>query len=544
MRTFADSLLRRNDLDDLLWDIAGSVGDLFGYEDCVVYLVEPAGLVQRAAYGVKSPALREIKNRLVLPLGQGIVGTVAVTGVAELVADTRSDRRYIADEFQGHSELAVPIVCGGKVLGVLDSEASCVDGYTAADLATFELIATLAAPRIASALAERELSSALVSLQHVEATQRQRQGQEQRQRLEALGQLAGGIAQDFADLLTSILGNVSMAQEHVAGGPAAPLLHEVVVACDRARALSAQLVGFAAGGAPDLQVRDIVGALRAVVAEELAGSSVEVSWRIGSALPAVAFDDAQMRQVFRHLVRNAREAMSRVGRLAIEVGGGDGPQRSLVVVLHDSGPGVPSPLRTRVFDPYFTTKEGGVGLGLAAAYWIVRRHGGTLALDVEPTQGARFRLTLPAAAAAERAPAPAAPARGLRVLVLDDNPAVRAVLVRMVQSLSHDVVGVGDGVACLREFTAAQAAGRPFQVVFFDLTLRYGIGWEETLGALRQVGAPFAAVVVSGRHDSPVLANPRQHGFAARVAKPFTVHDLDRALAEALGARAGQAPIA
>ena len=115
---FAQSLLEPRSLQDLLWDIAQNVGDLLGYDDCVIYLCEPEGLVQAAAFGIKSNKEREIFNRLVLPLGKGIVGSVAQSGKPERIEDTSKDPRYVLDTIAGASELAVPILYGGAVLGV------------------------------------------------------------------------------------------------------------------------------------------------------------------------------------------------------------------------------------------------------------------------------------------------------------------------------------------------------------------------------------------------------------------------------------------
>ncbi len=536
MRGFAESLLSQNALEDLLWDIAAKVGDVFGYEDCVVYLVEKVGLVQSAAFGVKSPALRKIRNPLVLPIGQGIVGTVAATGRAERIDDTTRDPRYIPDEFLGRSELAVPIVFCGKVIGVLDSESSRPGNYTAEDLATFELIATLAAPRVAAAIAERELRCALSNLEHAELQHRDREAQMQRQRLESLGQLAGGIAHDFNNLLTTILGNVSLAQEVVRSGPAAPLLADAAHAGERSRELARQLLAFASGGAPVLQAGEIVALLREVVAD-VVGSGIAVSWRVAPDLPVTAFDAGQMRECLRNVLENACQAMAGNGNLRIEVAALSEGERRVEVVIHDSGPGVPSPLRTRLFDPYFTTKEGAAGLGLSVAYWIARRHGGGLELDPEVTRGARFRMWLPAYAEVRRVGS-GQRLEPLRVLVLDDEPAVREVVVRMLQSQSHEVVAVGDGVACIREFAAAQQQRRAFDVVVLDLTLRHGIAWDETLAALRQMDGSCLAIAISGYHDSPVMANHREHGFGGCLPKPFTARDLDRVLREVVDATA------
>ncbi len=536
LRRFADGLTNRTALDDLLWEAAAQVGELFGYEDCVVYLVERVGLVQYAAFGVKNPTVREIKNRIVLPLGQGIVGAVALSGRPELVADTRSDARYIADEFVGRSELAVPIVYAGKVLGVLDSEASHPDGFTAADQAIFELLAALLAPRIASALAERELGAAIDDLARAESVHRDRIAALQRQRLESLGQLAGGIAHDFNNALTAILGNLELARGMAGAGPLAQVLGEAAAACERPRELARQLVAFASGGAPVLQPGDLREVLREAVHQELAGSPIVVAWHEPPEVPVVAFDRGQLRDAFRHVVRNARQAMAEQGTLTVTLRVAGGRERVLEVAIADSGPGVPMPLRAAVFDPYYTTKPGASGLGLTTAYWIVRRHSGALELDPATPGGARFLVTLPVLAELRRGNA-AVGLRPLRLLVLDDDDAVRRVLTRMATAVGHELTAVAEGSECVREFAAGRARGG-YDAVLLDLTLRSGIDWQQTLDQLRAFDAKVVVLAMSGYHDSPAVAQPRAQGFAGSLAKPFTAGELDRAVNEAIVAGA------
>lgn len=156
LNAFVISLLQQSTVDDFLWTAARSISELLGLEDCVIYLLERGALVQVATFGTKNPRGRDIKNPIVIPVGRGIVGTVARTGIAEIVSDTREDARYIFDEFAGRSELTVPIVYQGAVLGVLDSESSTIDHFTVQDLDEFQLIANITASRIASAREERE----------------------------------------------------------------------------------------------------------------------------------------------------------------------------------------------------------------------------------------------------------------------------------------------------------------------------------------------------------------------------------------------------
>ncbi|MDE3272016.1 GAF domain-containing protein [Pseudoalteromonas sp. G4] len=165
INAFALAMLNQAELDDLLWSIAQGVGEIMSFDDCVIYLRNEDKLVQMAAFGIKNPKDREIFERIEIPVGQGIVGTVAETGVAEIVSDTRTDARYINDQFQGLSELAVPVIYEGNTIAVIDSESNKTDDYSEFEMALLQVIANIAAPRIASAQYRLELQQTQLRLE-------------------------------------------------------------------------------------------------------------------------------------------------------------------------------------------------------------------------------------------------------------------------------------------------------------------------------------------------------------------------------------------
>ncbi len=537
---FAQSLLEPRALPDLLWEIAQNVGDLLGYDDCVIYLREPDGLVQVAAYGIKNPNEREIFNRIVLPIGKGIVGAVADSGRPERIDDTSKDPRYVLDTVIGASELAVPILYGGTVIGVLDSESKQLCAYTEADEAMFVAIATLAAPRIASARAERDHAEAMRALHAKDQERIERERQLREERMEALGKLAGGIAHDFNNLLTSILGNIAMARMDVQATEPSELLAHAEESCMRARGLTKQLLTFSHGGEPVRQIGNLGSLARDAVDFALRGSKWQARYDIAEDLYPASFDDGQMAHVFHSLAINAVQAEPKGGTLLVQARNRpDLMPGSVEIRIHDDGPGIPIQDRSRIFDPFFTTRAGGTGLGLATAFWILRRHGGQLQLDPTTSRGACFVMTMPAV---ERIPlrnAEAKPQRtvsGTRILVVDDEPSLRTLLTMMTERLSSQTEAVGTSDDAIAAWRRARAEGRPFDAVILDLTMPGDRDGHTTLQLLLAEGGDVRAIVTSGYHDDPVLARHTEFGFKARLEKPFTLRALEAALQQALDA--------
>ena len=525
-------MLRQNTLDDLVWDIAENAGRLLGFEDCVLYLCEPHGLVQVSAFGIKSPNRHKIKDPIVIVYGDGIVGTVAATGNAECIGDLRSDPRYIPDQFAGKSELAVPIAFEGNVLGVLDSECSRLHGFTATDEAMATSVAAIAAPRIASALAQQKQDSAEKTLVDVQKESERREDLLRVQRHESLGLLAGGIAHDFNNLLTAILGNICLAREDPTAPDTSELLEEAENACARARSLTQQLLTFARGGKPVKAATDLGPLLHESVTFALRGFNVAAEFDISKQLNQVVVDAGQMTQVFHNLALNAAQAMDGAGRIWVSARRVADDQ-GIEICVRDNGPGVPAEAAERIFEPYYTTKDMGSGLGLATSYWIVRQHGGHMELVANQDLGASFRirlpLTLPLESRDRDTPSSVSHQSG-RILVLEDEEAVQRAILKMVDRLGHEAIGVDDGEACISTFARALAAGRPFDVVLLDLTIPGGLGGAETIRRLRAIDASVKALVVSGYSDDPVLAEPERYGFRGRIQKPFDVGQLAREL--------------
>jgi CheY-like chemotaxis protein len=213
--------------------------------------------------------------------------------------------------------------------------------------------------------------------------------------------------------------------------------------------------------------------------------------------------------------------------------------RYVRIQLADNGPGITRENLEHIFDPYFTTKQSGSGLGLATVYSIVEKHGGAVEVESTPGVGTTFTLVLPASAGPV-APATTAPARPAaaegRVLILDDQEQVLRTGARMLTALGYDAVCVTRGEDAVAACTAANAGGQPFDAVILDLTIRGGMGGVDTLHELRKICPDICAIAASGYSTDPVLANHASYGFRAVITKPYTAEAFAAALTQALGA--------
>ncbi|MBM4397532.1 MAG: PAS domain S-box protein [Deltaproteobacteria bacterium] len=371
------------------------------------------------------------------------------------------------------------------------------------------------------------------------------------QKLESVGLLAGGIAHDFNNLLTAILGNVSLAGLEVPpGGKPATWLGEAEKAIVRARELTQQLLTFSKGGAPIRKAARIGETILDSTGFSLRGSNVRCEFSITDDLWAVEADLGQLSQVIGNLVINADEAMPDGGVIRVRarnLAPGD-PRppplpdgRMVEVSVEDNGVGIAPEHLQRVFDPYFTTKKKGSGLGLATCYSIVRNHQGLITVESRQGRGTTFRVYLPATAAVPRARPPGeavVQGRG-RVLVMDDEEMVRSVCSQMLAWLGFEAATTADGAAAVEAYAAARADGRPFDAVILDVTVPGGMGGVEAVRHLLDIDSEARVIVSSGYSADPVMSEFRAHGFRGVAIKPYDLKGLSHALRDVLAASPG-----
>jgi signal transduction histidine kinase/CheY-like chemotaxis protein len=370
-------------------------------------------------------------------------------------------------------------------------------------------------------------------------------------RLEALGLLAGGIAHDFNNLLTVVMGNLSLLRDTPQlDDDALSSLDQAEKAVGRSRDLTMQLLTFAKGGNPIRTTVSLAGVVQEAAHFALHGSTVLPSFRFAPDLWPAEVDKGQISQVVQNIVINAVQAMPQGGRVDLALANELVPAdhrllaagRYVRLTISDTGPGISADALPRVFDPYFTTKKSGHGIGLATVHSIVKKHQGHITVTSKPGAGASFHIWLPAAVGTEHpTPAPATtPVKATlsgRALVLDDEDSIRRLATAMLARLGLETVAVVDGAEAIRAYAAALEQGRPFSLVILDLTIPGGIGGEETLRELLKIDPAVCAIVSSGYSNNPVLSDHRSYGFKGMVSKPYELADLALVVEQLLGSR-------
>jgi nitrogen-specific signal transduction histidine kinase/ActR/RegA family two-component response regulator len=369
----------------------------------------------------------------------------------------------------------------------------------------------------------------------------------QAQKMEAVGRLAGGVAHDFNNLLTVIGGNVDLLRMEKDGDP---LLDEVAEATARAAALTTQLLAFSRKQVVKLEQLDPDEVLAGVkmLLHRLIGEDVELVTDFGvCGRGCVTMDRGQLGQIVMNLAVNARDAMPHGGRLLIQtrlapeapVGRERHAHDGAWVVLEigDTGTGMDALTRARIFEPFFTTKPTGegTGLGLATVYAIVTEISGWIDVESEPGNGTTFRIWLPAHPVASPAPAneeEEEPSGSERILVVEDEPAVRALVVRLLEQVGYTVLAVSDPVSALAYF----APDLPSPDLLLTDVVLPGMNGRQLADQLRQTVGDLRVLFMSGYTDDAVVVRGVLSDEMAFVQKPFSRATLARAVREALDA--------
>jgi len=368
------------------------------------------------------------------------------------------------------------------------------------------------------------------------------------QRLESIGRLAGGLAHDFNNFLSIIMGNLDIAQIKLGStGLVKSELERAINACMKASDITKQMLTFSKGGAPRTEITSIVDLVQEAAELNIHGSKLKVHFEIDDSIPAVEVDVGQLHQVFGNLIINADHSMPSGGGLWIRVKRGSlsaesaerGDLNAVVVEFEDHGCGIAEDEIDLVTDPYYTTKQDGTGLGLSTAFWIIQRHHGRLSINSKIGQGTTVCIALPLSSKviidAKTSESSPIEHRDYRILIMDDNDQVREVLRLMLETLGHQVVDTSDGQQCVDEYQEALTGDRTFDLVILDLTVPGGFGGCWAFEQLREIDSKVCAIVASGYGNDSTLASPEAYGFKARLQKPFLITELEKVIEQVLG---------
>ena len=363
-------------------------------------------------------------------------------------------------------------------------------------------------------------------------------------KLESVGVLAGGIAHDFNNILSAILGNIELASLIIGKDHKAfPLLFDARKASSRATKLTQQLLTFAKGGHPVKETTSLPQLIKESADFVLRGSSVSCSYDFPEDLKLVNVDTGQISQVIQNLIINARHSMPKGGSIDIYCSNIETSAKDIhglpagqyvKIVVHDTGTGISANIIEKIFDPYFSTKREGSGLGLSICHSIIKKHKGQILAQSTPGKGSSFTLYLPVSEEKEhieeKKRIPSGTSQAARIMVMDDDTMLRTIAASLLEHLGHSVVLVIDGNEAITRYTELQKSGNPIDIIIMDLTIPGGMGGKEAVQEILKINPQAQVIVASGYSNDPVMANCTEFGFAAAIAKPFNLEELDNTL--------------
>ena len=361
-------------------------------------------------------------------------------------------------------------------------------------------------------------------------------------KLESLGIFAGGIAHDFNNILSAIVGCISLARVKLDNKEkAVMLLDEAEKAGLRARRLTEQLLAFSKGGTPVKQVTDLKDVVMESADFIMSGSRTALNYNIEEDVPKSEIDRGQIGQVIQNIILNASQSMPSGGVITISIGErflhnsnalSLTPGNYVAVEINDEGQGIETRNLKKIFDPYFTTKNDGNGLGLTICHSIVKRHGGGIDVKSVIGKGSVFTIYFPAYSGenSEKDVSVKGQISGtlnnVSILIMDDEPQLRYIMQEVLKDEGAIIHLVSEGGEAIDLFEKLSSSDKPIDLIIADLTIPGGMGGLEAIRLIREQGFPFKAIVISGYSNDPVMSDYKSYGFDAYIAKPFTSDDL------------------
>ena len=379
----------------------------------------------------------------------------------------------------------------------------------------------------------------VVSLQDITKKCKTEEEMMERQKFEPLGVLASGIAHDFNNILTAILGNISLAKIDLNPKDMLERLTETEKALNRAKYLTQQLLNFSKNGLPDRAPSSISELLKDSVNSILSGSNIKCQFDFPDGIWMVGMDERQISQVIINIIINAVQAMPKGGMLKIydcnvNLKEGEIPPLNMGcyvrISIEDHGTGISKEDLERIFDPYFTTKKEGSGLGLAVSLSIIRNHNGHITVDSQVGVGTTFHVYLPALPEKDLAKKKKDQPVKRRILVLDDDELIRELIETILGNFGYEVITVADGTEAIESYESARRSERPFDAVIMDLTIPGGMGAKEAIDVLTQLDPDVKAIVSSGYSNDPIINDFDNYGFKGVIIKPYGIKELSKVI--------------
>jgi PAS domain S-box-containing protein len=361
------------------------------------------------------------------------------------------------------------------------------------------------------------------------------------QKLESIGILAGGIAHDFNNLLAGIFGYLEIAIIYSKDNPTiAEYLNKSLSVFNRAKALTLQLLTFSKGGNPIKRINALTPILKAGIQFSLSGSNISIQYELDENLWMVEIDENQISQVIDNIALNAQQAMPNGGTLVVKTENVTLDNKNfkinkdfVKISFQDSGMGIPKEILPRIFDPFFSTKEKGTGLGLMTVFSIIQKHGGFL--DVESTEGkgSTFTIYLPGlrTKSTQSIEKKESSHRGnAKILIMDDEKYIQEITAIRMEKMGYIVSLAKHGEEAIQIFSEAEKSGQCFQLVILDLTIPGGMGGIQTVEEIRKINTTVPVIIASGYSESPAISNPTNYGFNASLKKPYSKEELIKIL--------------
>jgi signal transduction histidine kinase/CheY-like chemotaxis protein len=368
------------------------------------------------------------------------------------------------------------------------------------------------------------------------------------QKIESMSLMVSGMVHDFNNILTTISGGICLAKMYLTSEDKAfKKLEQAEKAFVQAKDLTRQFLSFSKkGGAPVKKTVQVSELIKDACNLILTGSKAQCECSVADNLLPVEADKGQLSQVINNILINAKQAMPEGGtiwvtsrnvtltannNLRLNKG------KYIKITIKDQGIGIPKKDLMRIFDPYFTTKDSGSGLGLSTSYSIVKKHGGTILVESRIDMGSTFWILLPASdkMAIKPTATQEKPVVGKeRILIMDDEEEIRSLVGEMLESIGYKVGFAKDGEEAIETIRFASGSDSPFDVAILDLTIPGGMGGREAIKKLREICPELKAIVSSGYTSDPVMVDFRKHGFNEVIAKPYEIGQLSKILHETL----------